>query len=273
MNAPPSRTELIAVLEKIINTQNEGEWTILESLIQPTIRINGDPQQRNTFIADLSSRTQSGVISELDSYAVDTKAQAVAARIIKTEIASSTEKYQYQEIILAWFVDGRLSNLKTLRDNDARRTEQASESATPSPLQEASPTSLDLEALYRAYIKSINEHTMEASFENFCKPTVSHNTVEKTIVEYITLIQESQSAIQGLYFEIQDLIVDSDLGRVAARLEFTGVPVKRWADANATGDSVRFHEHVMYWFDEGRMHWVWSIVDLDAYRRQLHVEI
>ncbi|KAM0471380.1 hypothetical protein ACHAP7_009155 [Fusarium lateritium] len=273
MNAPLSRTEIIAVLEKIVNTQNEGEWTILESLVQPTVIINGDSQQRNTFIAGLSSRTQSGVTSELDSYVVDTKAQAIAARIIKTEIASSTEKCQYQEIILAWFVDGRLSNLKTLRDNDGRRTEQASETATPSTLQEAKPTSLDLEALYRAYIKSINEHTMEASFENFCKPTVSHNTVGKTIAEYIALIQESQSAIQGLYFEIQDLIVDSDLGRVAARLEFTGVPVKHWADADATGDSVRFHEHVMYWFDEGRMHWVWSIVDLDAYRKQLHVKL
>jgi predicted ester cyclase len=273
MNAPLSRTELIAVLEKIINTQNEGEWTILESLVQPIVIIDGESQQRSLFIADLSSRAQSSGTSKLDSYVVDTNAQAIAARIIKTETASSTENFQYQEIILAWFVDGRLSNLKTLRDNDARRAKQASETATPSLLQEAKPTTLDLGALYRAYIRNINEHTMEASFENFCKPTVSHNAVEKTIAEYIVLIQESQSAIQGLCFEIQDLIVDSDSGRVAARLEFTGVPVKRWADADATGDSVKFHEHVMYWFDQGRMHWVWSIVDLDAYRKQLHVEI
>ncbi|KIL90042.1 hypothetical protein FAVG1_06780 [Fusarium avenaceum] len=273
MNALLSRTELITVLEKIISTQNEGEWTILESLIQPTILINGDSQQRNEFIANLSSRAQSGSASKLDSYVVDTNAQAIAARIIKTETASSTGKSQYQEIILAWFVDGRLSNLKTLRDNDARRAKQASETATSSLLQEAKPTSIELDALYRAYIKSINDQTMEAKFEIFCKPIVSHNAVEKTIAEYIALIQESQSAIQGLHFEIQDLIVDNDLGRVAARLEFTGVPVKRWADADATGDSVRFHEHVMYWFDEGRMHWVWSIVDLGTYRKQLHVDI
>ncbi|SPJ72669.1 uncharacterized protein FTOL_02398 [Fusarium torulosum] len=271
MNARLSRTELIAVLEKIINTQNEGEWTILESLVQPTVAIDGESQQRSQFIADLSSRAQIGSTSKLDSYVVDTNAQAIAARIIKTDIASSTEECQYQEIILAWFIEGRLSNLKTLRDNDARRAKQASEIATPSLLQKANPTSFDLEAAYRDYIRSINEHTMEASFDFFCKPTVSHNTVEKTIAEYISLIQDSQSAIQGLRFEIQDLITDSDSGRVAARLEFTGIPVKRWADADATGDSVKFHEHVMYWFDEGRMHWVWSIVDLDAYRKQLHV--
>ncbi|KAG5659178.1 hypothetical protein KAF25_000380 [Fusarium avenaceum] len=273
MNALLSRTELITVLEKIISTQNEGEWTILESLVQPNILIDGDSQQRSEFIADLRSRVQSGSTSKLDSYVVDTNAQAIAARIIKTETASSTERFEYQEIILAWFVDGRLSNLKTLRDNDARRAKQASETATSSLLQEAKPTSIDLDALYCAYIKSINDQTMEANFETFCKPVVSHNAVEKTIAQYIALIQESQSAIQGLHFEIQDLIVDNDLGRVAARLEFTGAPVKRWADADATGDSVRFHEHVMYWFDEGKMHWVWSIVDLDTYRKQLLVDI
>ncbi|CAJ0555314.1 Ff.00g053790.m01.CDS01 [Fusarium sp. VM40] len=273
MNTLLSRTELITVLEKIIITQNEGEWTILKSLVQPTVLINGDSQQRSEFIADSRSHAQSGISSKLDSYVVDTNAQAIAARIIKSETASSTEESQYQEIILAWFVNGRLSNLKRLRDNDARRAKQTSVTATSPLLQEAKPTSIDLDALYRAYIKSINDQTMEANFETFCKPVVSHNAVEKTVAEYIALIQESQSAIQGLYFEIQDLIVDSDSGRVAARLEFTGVPVKRWADADATGDSVKFHEHVMYWFDEGRMHWVWSIVDLDAYRKQLHVKI
>lgn len=273
MDAPLSRTELIAVLKEIISTQNEGDWSILESFVQPTIIIDGNSQQRSDFIADLSSCAQSGVTSKLDTYVADKNAQAVAARLIKTETASSTGKLQYQEIILAWFVNGRLSNLKTLRDNDARRAKQASETATPSLLQEAKPTSIDLDAVYRAYIKSINDRTMEANFETFCKPIVSHNAVEKTVAEYIALIQESQSAIQGLHFDIQDLIVDNDLGRVAARLEFTGVPVKRWADADATGDSVRFHEHVMYWFDKGRMHWVWSIVDLDTYRKQLHVDI
>lgn len=273
MTGPLSHTELSAALEMIISAQNEGEWTILESLVQPNILIDGDSQQRSEFIADLRSCTQSGSASKLDSYVVDTNAQAIVARIIKTETASSTENFQYQEIILAWFVNGRISNLKTLRDDDARRAKQASETATPSVLQEAKPTSVDLDALYSAYIKSINDQTMEANFETFCKPIVSHNTVEKTVAEYIALIQESQSAIQGLHFEIQDLIVDNDLGRVAARLEFTGVPVKRWAGADATGDSVKFHEHVMYWFDEGRMHWVWSIVDLDAYRKQLRVEI
>ncbi|KAF4985777.1 hypothetical protein FGRMN_11102 [Fusarium graminum] len=256
MDAPWSRADLVAAVKKILDVQNEGHQTDAESLVQPTITNDGSAAPGiETWI--------------LDSCVVDVNAQAVAARVIKTKTISSTRIRQYQEITLAWFAHGQLSCLKTLIDNDTRRAEQGLEKATPQDLQEPCHTSIDLEAKYRAYIKSINDHTMEANFGLFCKPCVSHNAAEKTIAEYISLIQESQSAIEGLNFEIQDLIVDNDAGRVAARLEFTGTPVKRWANAMPNGGSVKFHEHVMYWLDEGKIHWVWSIVDLDAYREQL----
>ncbi|KAF5665298.1 polyketide cyclase [Fusarium heterosporum] len=256
MDLPWSRADLVAAVEKILDKQNEGHQTDAESLVQPNITVDG--------------RVAPSVETwALDSCVIDVNAQAVAVRVIKTQAISLTRTCQYQEIIFAWFAHGQLSCLKTLRDNDARRAEQELEKATPQNLQAPCHTSLDLEAKYRAYIKSINDQTMEATFDGFCKAWVSHNAAKKTIAEYISLIQESQSAIQGLNFEIQDLIIDKDAGRVAARLEFTGTPVKRWADAMPTGGSVKFHEHVMYWFDEGKIHWVWSIVDLDTYREQL----
>jgi predicted ester cyclase len=221
-------------------------------------------QQRDNFIANLRSAT--GVSVQLDSCVVDVNAQAVAARVIKTETLPDGEQHECQEIILTWFVEGRLATLKRLKDVESRSAKQT---ITPSTLEDLKPTSLDLGALYREYIKSINDKTMEANFNKFCQPSVTHNTVKKTIAEYISLISESQDAIQGLYFDIQDLIVDKNAGRVAARLEFTGIPVKAWAGAEPNGKSVKFHEHVMYWLDEGRIHWVWSVVDLDSYRKQL----
>ncbi|KAF4962459.1 hypothetical protein FSARC_9454 [Fusarium sarcochroum] len=273
-----SRRGIIGLLETILSAQNEGKWDTLESsLVQPNVTINENSQQRDVFITKLRSDTENqSTSSKLDSCVVDVNAQAIAARIIRTQAPSSEEgastlqPSQHQEIILAWFVDGQLSALKTLQDNDARRAKQHSATATPTHLLESSgSTSLNLEGMYHDYIKSINDKTMKANFQNFCKPSVTHNTLEKTIPEYISLIQESQSAIKDLYFDIQDLIVDGETGRVAARLEFTGTPVKNWAGAKPNGESVRFHEHVMYWLDEGRIHWVWSIVDLDTYRRQL----
>jgi predicted ester cyclase len=271
MSHSTSRSEIIHFLEAILRAQNEGQWDKLESLVQPTVAVNNNSLQRETFITHLRSDAEvNNTASKLESSVIDVNAQAIAARVIKTQaIPPAAQLVQYQEIMLAWFIDGRLSAIKSIRDNDARRATKHSVMGTPSHLLENSnPTAVDLDSIYRQYIGSINEKTMEATFEKFCKPLVTHNTHEKTIAEYISLIQESQEAIQGLYFDIQDLIVDKGSGRVAARLEFTGVPIKTWANAKPNGQGVKFHEHVMYWFDEGKIHWVWSIVDLDTYREQ-----
>ncbi|RFN48809.1 polyketide cyclase [Fusarium flagelliforme] len=246
-----SRSEIVQSLEAILSAQHDAQWDKLESLIQSTVTMNNESLRREEFIAELRSDVNS-------------------TRVIKTQsISSEAQPVQYQEIMLAWFKDGQLSAIKSLQDNDARRAKAPSATETPAHLLvNVNSTTIDLGSIYRDYIKSINEKTMQATFDKFCKSVVTHNTHEKTIAEYISLIQESQEAIQGLYFHIQDLLVDKDSGRVAARLEFTGVPVKTWADAEPNGQAVKFHEHVIYWFDKGQIHWVWSIVDLDTYREQ-----
>ncbi|KAL4722212.1 hypothetical protein ACLX1H_010990 [Fusarium chlamydosporum] len=255
------RSQILYCFEAILHAPYEGQWDKLESLVQPTVSINNESLQRDAFIAHLRSNVETNTSSKLDSSVVDVEAQAIAARIIKTqstssEEASTAQPVQFQEIMLAWFTDGRLSAIKSLQDNDARRARVQSAIETPTPLLESSsPTTVDLASTYRQYIGSINDKTMEATFGKFCKPLVTHNNHEKTISDYISLIQESQEAIQGLYFYIQDLFVDKVSGRVAARLEFTGVPVKTWANAEPNGQGVKFHEHVMYWFDEGKIHW------------------
>ncbi|KAH7186169.1 uncharacterized protein B0J16DRAFT_343316 [Fusarium flagelliforme] len=266
-----SRSEIVQSLEAILSAQHDAQWDKLESLIQSTVTMNNESLRREEFIAELRSDVNSSnTAAKIDSSVVEVNAQSIAARVIKTQsISSEAQPVQYQEIMLAWFKDGQLSAIKSLQDNDARRAKAPSATETPAHLLvNVNSTTIDLGSIYRDYIKTINEKTMQATFDKFCKSVVTHNTHEKTIAEYISLIQESQEAIQGLYFHIQDLLVDKDSGRVAARLEFTGVPVKTWADAEPNGQAVKFHEHVMYWFDKGQIHWVWSIVDLDTYREQ-----
>ncbi|KAG5757643.1 hypothetical protein H9Q69_014036 [Fusarium xylarioides] len=259
------RDQLVAALQAILCAENEGNWGALEQLVQPRLVVNSTPQHRDLFIANLQrSRVFS---SKLDSCVADVNSQAVSARILKTEQLPDATGDEHQEIIFAWFTNGLLAALKTL--GDVGRPKPVSLSANPLHLEELIPTSFDLAARYRDYIKSINNKTMKDNFSKFCMPLVTHNAVQKTIAEYIALIEESQDAIEGLFFNIQDLIVDSEAGRVAARLQFTGVPVKTWADAEPNGDSVVFHEHVIYWLSEGKIHWVWSVVDVEAYRKQL----
>ncbi|KDN65322.1 putative SnoaL-like polyketide cyclase [Colletotrichum sublineola] len=97
----------------------------------------------------------------------------------------------------------------------------------------------------------------------------AHNDRELTIAEYIPLISDSQDAIDGLHFDIQDLFADEETQRIAARLEFTGTPVKEWGGARPNGTAVRFHEHVIYQLEQGKTSRVWSTIELDLYRKQM----
>ncbi|KAF4472329.1 polyketide cyclase [Fusarium albosuccineum] len=270
-----SREEIVSLFRALLDYQNAGKWEELEKYIQPTIDVDNDQQQRDTFIARLRSEVELGHQQfGLESYVVDVDSKAIAARIIKSETAQDdiAKTFEYQEITLAWFIDGRLSKYRALQDDDTRRMRQATAPSTPtSELQSRAPTSLNLRSFYQNYISSINSKSMDQDFDKFCQPTVTHNARAFAIPEYIKLISESQAAIKGLYFDVQDLLVDDQSGLVAARLEFTGEPVETWAGAKPNGKSVRFYEHVMYWLDGGKITWVWSIVDLHSYRRQLQL--
>jgi len=166
-----SRSEIIQSLEAIINAQDENHWDKLESSIESIVTINKTPLQRDKFIAQLCSDvTDNNTSSKLDSFIVDVNAQAIAARVIKTQsISPEAQLVQYQEIMLAWFKDGRLSSIKSLQDNDARRAKEPSAAKTPGHLLDnANSTTIDLYSIYRDYIKSINSKTMEATFGRFC---------------------------------------------------------------------------------------------------------
>ncbi|KAF5004841.1 hypothetical protein FDECE_8685 [Fusarium decemcellulare] len=275
MASTSSREEIVSLFRALLDYQNAGQWKELEKYIQPTVDVDNDQQQRDTFVARLRSEVELGHQQfKLESYVVDVDAKAIAARIIKSETAQDdiAKTFEYQEITLAWFVDGRLSKYRALQDDDTRRMRQATAPSTPSSeLQSRAPTSLNLRSFYQNYISSINSKSMDQDFDKFCQPTVTHNARAFAIPEYIKLISESQAAIKGLYFDVQDLLVDDQSGLVAARLEFTGEPVETWAGAKPNGKSVRFYEHVMYWLDGGKITWVWSIVDLHSYRRQLQL--
>ncbi|KAM0424900.1 hypothetical protein ACHAPT_009956 [Fusarium lateritium] len=269
-----SYEEIVPSLQAILHCQNDAKWNELEAYIQPTVNIVGGSQKRDEFIAFLCSEVEDGNRqSRLDSYVVDRESQAIAARVIQIETAqdgSSTLKtFQYQEIILAWFVDRRLSTFKAIRDNDSRRAKLPIAKSTPDTLVKLSTTALDLKIRYYEYITSINTRTMEADFETFVQPFVMHNGRKMTTSDYIRPIREIQEAIESLHLEVQDMLVDNEAGQVAVRIKFTGVPVREWGNVEPNGKPVTFHEHVMYWFDAGMVSFVWAALDFDEYKMQL----
>lgn len=118
---------------------------------------------------------------------------------------------------------------------------------------------------------------MATTLPRFCHATVTHNTVPRTLAEYQSLMEDAQAAIPDITFVISDLITDEDRQMVAARLEFTGTPVKAFAGVVPPAEEelegrrreVRFSEVVFYWFQEGKIREVVSLVDLETYRKQV----
>ncbi|KAJ4214084.1 hypothetical protein NW759_010610 [Fusarium solani] len=266
-----SSEEIISSFQAILDCQNHGKWNEIEAYIQPTVNIVGGSQKRDEFITFLRPGAEDGNRkSELDGYIVDHDSQAIAARIIRIESAQDgSATSEYQEVIMAWFIDGRLSTFKTIQDNDARRAKQTTAPRTPDVLAQRAPTSLDLRTQYHQYLASMNNRTMEAEFEKFVQPIVTHNGRTMIMSDYMKPIRKSQEAIESLKLEVQDMLVDNQSGTVAVRIKFTGVSVGVWGNAGPSGKPVTFHEHAMYWFEGGKVSFVWAALDFDEYRQQL----
>lgn len=129
-----------------------------------------------------------------------------------------------------------------------------------------------LEDTYHAYIATINAGAaaMTSHLAVFCHPVVTHNGQSLSLPRYQRLMEDAQEAIPDLTFRVADLIADEERQQVAARLEFTGTPVKMWQEVEPNGKRVEFPEQVFYWFEEGRIHSVVSVVDMETYRRQMN---
>ncbi|KAK2007936.1 SnoaL-like polyketide cyclase [Colletotrichum eremochloae] len=267
------------IFRGMIHDQNTKRWQDLESRLQPAVNVDGESLPRDRFrdrlLNDLAGDGDTKEV-KIDAMLVDADTPSIAARLINRVIPAASKPFEYQEIVFANFTGSLLSTWKTVRDEDGFRSREPAVPPTP-PSPTALPnrqtscpkSSAELKSFYQSYINSINEKTMSQEFGRFCQPVLKHNDRELTIAEYIPLISDSQDAIDGLYFDIQDLFADEETQRIAARLEFTGTPVKEWGGARPNGTAVRFHEHVIYQLEQGKISRVWSTIELDLYRKQM----
>ncbi|KAL1877956.1 hypothetical protein Daus18300_002310 [Diaporthe australafricana] len=116
---------------------------------------------------------------------------------------------------------------------------------------------------YRDYISTFmaDPATAAAGLPRFLHQPVTHNTRSLTIPAYHNLLQDVRAAVPDIACEIVELVAAEDRQIVAARLEFVGTPVREFAGAQPDGWAVRIGEIVFYWFDEGRIREVVSLLD------------
>lgn len=127
---------------------------------------------------------------------------------------------------------------------------------------------------YREYISTFMADppaTAVASLPRFLHQPVTHNQRALGVEEYHGLIQEARGSMPDIGCEIVDLIADEERQVVAARLEFRGTLVRPFAGAQPPaggGLPVRIGEIVFYWFDEGKLREVVSLVDTKGLKDQ-----
>lgn len=124
----------------------------------------------------------------------------------------------------------------------------------------------DLDAHYRRYLACLNERRLDRLVE-FVHDEITYNDVPMTRADYRDLIGRHIAAVPDMIFTI-DLLVVRD-GEVACRITFDCTPQSEFLGRQPTGRPVSFSEHVFYRFREGRIERVWSLLDMDALRRQL----
>ncbi|KFA66976.1 hypothetical protein S40285_08386 [Stachybotrys chlorohalonatus IBT 40285] len=264
-----------------IDAINARNWDDAVQSLSPTITVNDRNLDRATFIDTL--RSYFNVVPDdviyVDLIMVDkSNAKVVARNIHHGTLAQpyhgaqvTGNPIEWSEHTFYYFNDqGKVEKLVSLLDTQAFATQTREVPRTP-PSDRVPPenSSVDMEAVYRAYIDSINSRTMAEYFPGYCQSNIVHNCNKYTTDQYREMIESSQVVIEDLWFGLEDVIVDESAQMVASHIRFTGKPVKEFCGIQPTGREVRFSELCIYQLQRGKICFVWSLLDLEAYERSM----
>jgi predicted ester cyclase len=126
----------------------------------------------------------------------------------------------------------------------------------------------DLVGHYRRYLACLDARRFDELGE-FVHDALTYNGAPITLGAYRDLLRADVAAIPDLAFAVDLLVVQDD--QVACRLRFDCTPQGEFHGLVPDGRRVSFTEHVFYRFRAGRIAEVWSLIDIDALRRQLTV--
>lgn len=255
-----------------LDAVNLGKWREASQLVGSAVIYNDKQLTNEEFSRQVQEDRESfsDKKTTLDMCIIGNNNASLATRLIHSAtLPTSPSAIEWEELSFCWFKDEKLVKVTSLTDVDAKQKQTASVPRTPSLDRKPAPSGFSIENTYEDYIHAINTLTMKETFPRFCQPTVTHNTRSFSMDEYRIMIEDSFRQIKGLNFTITELVADDASQQVASRLEFTGKPVEEFVGIQPTGRDVNFWEHAFYQLDEGKIVRVWSILDLDSYRKCL----
>lgn len=249
----------------------------------PTIKIGGDEFSVVAVRKDMS-------VQRLDSAdSTHSHASRIHINCVPKSTVELDTNLQFRSTAAHVFITGHGSSdtagnvivdgdrTKIIVDKDALDVAAAA-SSHPSHAQDISHMNnmrVDADALssrYKAYIDAINGRNMSRTLPAFCHDVVIHNGKSLALGEYQKLMEDAQAVMPDLQFRIANSLVDTDKQLLAARLDFRGTPIKEFAGVTpleGVKKEVSFSEVVFYWFRDGKITQVVSLVDWVEYRKQL----
>lgn len=249
----------MATVEEIFKSYtrciNEERWQDLADFVSFPLDVNGEAIPTPEALVDKIKPTGHGHLQlDTDAITVDEEAQRLGVNsLVKLQIArdgrNKTIEFTQQSII--WAADGKISKIASLSDDDAvqRQLSEPNHVAAHDLIQqhvrdatgtETRLSKQELEATYRAYIRSINAQTTATDLPAFCHAHVVHNARRLALRDYRRLMEAAFEAVPDIVFGIGALVIDEAAQRVAVRIEFTGTPTGELAGAEPTGRSGEF---------------------------------
>ena len=122
------------------------------------------------------------------------------------------------------------------------------------------------ETFYRNYIDCLNSGSFE-NLSNFVQGQLIYNNRQITLKDYQASRLAEREAIPDLFYDIDLLVTNEDT--IACRLNFICTPVKEFMGITPNGNKAVFSENVFYKLTQGKISAVFSIVDMDAIRKQI----
>jgi steroid delta-isomerase-like uncharacterized protein len=127
---------------------------------------------------------------------------------------------------------------------------------------------------YASYTEEVwNSHNPEALAKYFAADAKVHSmtpgSVAGTGLAYLKeRAQSLLNAFPDIRFLIEEVVVQGDI--LAARVTLEGTQRADFAGVPATGKRMKVYDFAMYRIVEGKITDVWSLIDMQAMRTQLH---
>ncbi|KAL2022119.1 hypothetical protein VTK56DRAFT_6163 [Thermocarpiscus australiensis] len=279
--APPPKEDNRRRFKSFIDRINRRQWEFLGGAAQARLSYNKQHMSLYEFTQllkqEFAPRTNVAMDIVTAVGGIDDLGPVGARLRVKTLVTGSPyiasakrEYFEYSRHIFVYFTDKKISEIYDISDENEKQSHAQSIRPPPNLRPPPPRISIDLRQFYTDYIACINSGRMAEELHQFCKPSgVVRNGSHLTVQQYGDMMQSSFDAISGLRFHVHTLVVDESRQQLAARIEFTGTPIKPYAGGIPNGRPVHFAEHVFYWLELGRISDVLSIVDWEDYRSQL----